>query len=439
MKLVLRELRSVLVASASSGGTLAAVRNFGRHGISTHVVSSTRLGAAAWSRYASRSYFAPPEIESEKFIARLLAIGKNNPGLVLLPTSDQTAWIYTANADALARHFSIYQPSLESIQCILDKKLLAGAALQAGLDVLPSWDPEDSGALLKLVKSLPYPILIKPRTHVQRVRNDKGVVVETPAELLKQYKNLLDCERYQSTSSTQPINSHRPLLQQFAVDGSQAVQSITGFIDQTGEHFVTRRSVKIFQRSQPVGVGVCHESLPPSPGLSKLTRDLCRQLNYFGVFEAEFIWFNGRWALIDFNPRFYNQTGLDIFRGMPLPLLAFLDATGQATALSEAVANAQIENEAPAVFCDRFTLNAILVARRIFSQATRSDTQRWRAWIRRHLKHCVDVAIDTSDPLPAIVHALSEIYLGVRALPRFVFAAPRKSRPLAGLAQKVPS
>ena len=46
--------------------------------------------------------------------------------------------------------------------------------------------------------------------------------------------------------------------------GSQAVQSITGFIDRTGEHFVTRRSVKIFQRSQPVGVGVCHRSLPPS-------------------------------------------------------------------------------------------------------------------------------------------------------------------------------
>ena len=335
------------------------MRNFGRQGISTHVVSSTRLGAAAWSRYAIRSYSAPSEIESEEFIARLLAIGKNNPGLVLLPTSDQTAWIYTANADALAQHFCMYQPSLETIRHILDKKLLAGAALQAGLEVLPSWDPEDSGALLKLVKSLPYPILIKPRTHVQRVRNDKGVVVETPAELLKQYKNLLNRERYHSTSSTQAINFHRPFLQQFAVDGSQAVQSITGFIDRTGEHFVTRRSVKIFQRSQPVGVGVCHESLPPSPGLSKLTRDLCRELNYFGVFEAEFIWFNGRWALIDFNPRFYNQTGLDIFRGMPLPLLACISGchgSGNGPQRRPRWPTRKLKMTHTAVFCDRFTL-----------------------------------------------------------------------------------
>ena len=153
MKLPSRAQNSVLLASASSGGTLAAVRNFGRHGISTHVVSSTLLGAAAWSRYASRSYFAPSEIESEKFIARLLAIGKRNLGLVLLPTSDQTAWTYTANADALAQHFTMYQPSLESIQRILDKQLLAGVALQAGLDVLPSLDPETSGALLKFRSS----------------------------------------------------------------------------------------------------------------------------------------------------------------------------------------------------------------------------------------------------------------------------------------------
>ena len=121
MKPILREQRSVLVASASSGGTLAAVRNFGRHGISTHVVSSTRLGAAAWSRYASRSYFAPSEIESENFVARL----PGNNWKSQLPASCcfllriRTAWTYTANADALAQYFSMYQPSLESIRRIL--------------------------------------------------------------------------------------------------------------------------------------------------------------------------------------------------------------------------------------------------------------------------------------------------------------------------------
>jgi D-aspartate ligase len=429
----------VLLASASSGGTIAAVRNFGRNGVSAQIVSSTNLGAAAWSRHASRSYSAPPEIDSERFLNRLLAIGKADPGLVLLPTSDETAWMFTANATRLGRYFCMYQPSIESIQNILDKKLLNDAAIRAGVDVLPSWDPKSSEELSKLAGSLPYPMLIKPRTHVRRIRNDKGVIVETPGELLKQYESVLVRERYRSSPQKPTLESYRPLLQQFAVAGSQRVQSITGFIDRTGELFVTRRSAKVFQRSQPVGVGVCHEALTPSPALSKTVYDLCRQLNYFGIFEVEFIWFNGRWAMIDFNPRFYNQIGLDIRRGMPLPLLAFLDASGQTTALREAVAKAQVRDESPLVFCDRFTFNAILLAQGFFLRTPFADLKQWRAWIRRHGAYCVDVAIDHLDPVPGIVHALSEIYLGVKALPRFVLRAPGKFLAPTEKVRKVPS
>jgi len=439
VKVPSRGQHSVLLASASAGGTIAAVRNLGRNGVKAHVLSSTRLDAAAWSRHTSRTFSAPSEIDYELFFDRIMAIGKANPGLVLLPTSDQTAWIYTANADALAKYFLMYQPSLESIRRILDKKLLTDAAIQAGLDVLPSWDPETSDELWKLVATFPYPMLIKPRTHVQRLRNDKGVVVETPDEFSKQYENFLVRERYRSAPPAQSIGFQRPLLQQFAVHGSQNVQSVTGFIDRTGELFVSRRSVKVFQRSQPVGVGICHEALPASPELSRMAYDLCRELNYFGVFEAEFILFNGRWAMIDFNPRFYHQIGLDTRRGMPLPLLEFLAASGQTDALSEAVAKAQVENEAPSVFCDRFTLKAILLAQGIVSGVPRANRQRWRAWSRQHAGHCVDVAMDYSDPMPAIIHALSEICLGVRALPRFVRTTTRKSLAPTALAKKVPS
>jgi predicted ATP-grasp superfamily ATP-dependent carboligase len=430
---------SVLLASASSGGTIAAVRNFGKNRISAQVVSSSRLGAAAWSRYASRSYSAPLEIDHEGFLNRLLAIGKENPGIVLLPTSDETAWMFTAHAEHLGRYFRLYQPSLETIRNILDKKLLADAAVEAGVDVLPSWNPQNSDQLASLATTFSYPLLIKPRTHVQRLRNDKGVVVETPAELAEKYDRFLAREIDQSDPHSRSIDALRPLLQQFAVDGSRRVQSITGFIDRSGKLFVTRRSAKVFQRSQPIGVGICHEALPPSPGLSKMAYDLCRQLNYFGIFEVEFIWFGGRWAMIDFNPRFYNQIGLDIRRGMPLPLFAFLDASGQTKALSEAVAQAQIETEAAFVFCDRFTLHAILLAQLFFLRTPLTDLKHWRAWIRRHAAHCVDVAIDYSDPLPGIVHALSEIYLGLKALPRFVMTTPRKFFPPTGRVRKLPS
>ena len=51
----------------------------------------------------------------------------------------------------------------------------------------------------------------------------------------------------------------RPVIQKFVNIGREGVVSITGFIGRSADVFVTRRSTKIFQRSRPVGVGVCYE------------------------------------------------------------------------------------------------------------------------------------------------------------------------------------
>ena len=177
---------SLVLATAGAGGTIAAVRNLGAKGVDVEVISSERLGAAAWSRYAKRTYSAPPESDSQQFLERLLAIGEANPGRILLPTSDETAWIYAENALLLERHFRLYHPPISSLRRILDKKLFSDAAISVGLSVLPSWDPLSLEELAALAPNLPFPILIKPRTHVHRVRNDKGVVVDSPHELFRE-------------------------------------------------------------------------------------------------------------------------------------------------------------------------------------------------------------------------------------------------------------
>jgi D-aspartate ligase len=421
---------SVLLASASSGGTIAAVRHLGANGIDVRIISSQRLDAAAWSRRAANSFSAPPESESGRFLERLLLIGAADPGQILLPTSDETAWLYSVNAALLKKHFCVYQPSVESLQRILDKKLFASAATRAGLAVLPSWDPRSIDEVADLAPTLPYPILIKPRTHVHRLRNDKGVVVQSKNELIDQYQRFVDREQDRIADSLLP-DASLPILQQFVSVGSEGVHSVTGFIDRTGELFVTRRSTKVFQRSQPVGVGVCFESLPAARMLSDAVRRLCQELSYFGIFEVEFLWFDGRWAAIDFNPRLFNQVGMDIRRGMPLPLLACLDAASETAALREAVAKAQAEDEGDqTVFCDRFTLRAILFAQAMTGRISHERLAYWRAWMKRHAAHAVDLAADDSDPMPGVIHALSEIYLGLKSFPRFLRLTPRAS-PLA--------
>jgi predicted ATP-grasp superfamily ATP-dependent carboligase len=430
---------SVLLASAASGGTIAAVRHLGSQNIDVRVVSSHRLGAAAWSNHVARAYSAPPENESQRFLERLLAIGAADSGQILLPTSDETAWMYTENAALLNRHFCLYQPTIASLRRILDKKLFADAAISAGLAVLPTWDPRSVDDVTALAPTLPYPILIKPRTHVHRLRNDKGVVVYSPPDLINQYRRFIDREQVRAADDSLLPNAGLPILQQFVRVGSEGVHSITGFIDRTGELFVTRGATKVFQRSQPVGVGVCFESRPPSPALSNAVHRLCRDLGYFGIFEVEFLWFDGHWAAIDFNPRLFNQIGIDIRRGMPLPLLACLDAAGETTILRDAVAKAQEENDGQTVLYDRFTLRAILLAQTITGQISHEDRAYWRAWTKKHAGHAVDLAADASDPIPGFIHALSEIYLGLKSFPRFMRSTSRVSPLSPHVIRKEPS
>jgi D-aspartate ligase len=432
----LSKRRSVLLASASSGGTIAAARHLAANGFEVGVVSSHHLGAAAWSRHATRSYLAPSESESQGLLKRLIAIGTNDPGQILLPTSDETAWLYTLNANELGRYFRLAQPSIEVLQKILDKKLFADAATRAGLAVLPSWDPRTIDDVVALAPALPYPILIKPRTHVHRLRNDKGVVVHSADDLISQYQRFIDRERTRAADDPLLCDANLPILQQFVRVGSEGVHSITGFIDRTGQLFVTRAATKVFQRSQPVGVGVCFESRPPSPALSDAVRKLCLELGYFGIFEVEFLWSDGCWAAIDFNPRLFNQIGMDIRRGMPLPLFACLDATGEFEALREVVANAQAEQDEQTVFFDRFTLRAILLARRMTARISHEDSLYWHDWIKRHAAHAVDFSADAADPVPGLIHVLSEIYLGLKSFPRFLRLTPRASAHASQLLSK---
>ncbi len=280
-RLVLGNISSVLLASAASGGTIAAVRDLGVRGFNVGVVSSHRLGAAAWSRHAATVYSAPAESESEKFLNRLLEIGAADPGRILLPTSDETAWMYTTNATLLKRYFRLYQPAAEILRRVLDKKLLAESSIRAGLQVLPTWDPQNIHELADLAPRLPYPVLIKPRTHVGRARNDKGIVVSSAPELLNQYQRFLHREQAPSASSKMSGDDKFPILQKFIQVGREGVHSVTGFVDRSGELFTARASRKVFQRSQPVGVGVVFEAIPLDPALSEAARRLCRELRYF--------------------------------------------------------------------------------------------------------------------------------------------------------------
>lgn len=407
----------VLLARPRYAGTVAAIRDLARDNIPVAVLSEGLLDCSRWSRHVGRRIAARSQADPKELLASLRQLVADGRDYLLLPTCDTSAWTYAAFADQLAPDFRLYAPSLETMERILDKPSLEAACADVGLPCLQSWIVRDEVELAALAPTLPFPIMIKPRTHVRRLRNDKGAVVRDKAELIAAWHRL---SRRETRSFAGSGATHRPILylQHFVSTRERGVLSVAGFIDRSGRQFVARAARKVMLRSEPAGVGVCFEATALEHRLEQAVAALCRTLGYFGVFEVEFVWDGADWAVIDFNPRFYNQMALDIARGMPLARLCYFDAIrdrSRLAALAEAARRAPAFTS-PLCLRDGFTMMLILAARRLSGRLSGQDRLFWRDWNRENGHRMMDLIRSDSDPWVWRVHVVSELRLGLRKL-----------------------
>jgi predicted ATP-grasp superfamily ATP-dependent carboligase len=181
--------------------------------------------------------------------------------------------------------------------------------------------------------------------------------------------------------------------------------------------------VKVLQQPRRLGIGVCFEDAALDPDLAAALAALCRGTGYFGVFEAEFIRKGDRRLLIDFNPRYYNQMGFEIARGLPLPLLVHAAASRDEPRLRAAVRDAQATPKGAArIYCHRLALAMILAAQRLSGRMCAAEVERWRAWYARSRRYAVDAAFRPQDLLPGFLATASELGRTLRH-PRAFFRA----------------
>ena len=409
----------ILVACPTTAGTLAAVRTLGQAGVPVFVCGERGLSAARLSRFA-HSYWTFESTASEAdFLAGLRSWTAHASGHVLLPASDETAWLFAKHGEELERHYTVYAPRIDAIETILDKQRLWQACKAIGVATLPSWFPESLADVATLAFQVAFPVLIKPRQHLFRSGREKGTVVWSAKDLESAFEAFVWRERggeKDSASTKQPL----PIIQTFVETAVENVLSLAGFIDRSGTRTIVNATRKILQRSRPAGVGLAFESIAVPAGLGEEALRLCRHIGTFGVFEIEFVWHDGAWRLIDFNPRFYQEMRLDIERGVPLPLLAYLDACGDLAGLDAVLAAARTGTKSTLGFSDMFTTTLMMALRMCTNfAATRAPI----AWHWRHRGALVDATFDWRDPLPFLGHAICELRLGLEQLPRLIFEA----------------
>jgi D-aspartate ligase len=410
-----------LLTMPGYGGTLAAVRCLGRAGIPVTVASDARLQPAAWSRWTSRRVRCPPPSDANRFMDWLLRFGEREPGHVLYPTSDDLAYLFAGLADDIRKCFLVYEPPVDTLLTLLDKKSLLFAARRAGIESALTWFPEDDAALERVARQARFPVLIKPRTQVLWPTLHKGTRVDRREDLAAAYSSYLRARRHSPALLAHRPDLARPMVQEYHSEAEEQIESVAGFIDAGGELFVARAANKLLQQPRRVGIGVCFEDTALEAPVGRAVAALCRDTGYFGVFEAEFIRSGDRRLLIDFNPRYYNQMAFEIARGLPLPLMVHAAARGDRPRLRAAVSAAQAADPGEArVYCHRSAAAIIIGAQRLSRRMDLGDVRRWREWYARHRGHAVDPVFDAEDVLPGLLATSGQLWQALRHPRAFV-------------------
>jgi len=390
----------VLLTMANYNGTLAAVRALGRAGIPVTTADPNRLAVSAWSKYTRVRVQCPGVRDTERFLEWLIAFGRKHGRHVLLPTSDDTAWLYSLHREELSRHFYLSSPSVDVVYRLLNKRRLYQEAVEAGLNVPRTWFPQTAEELARCGREARFPVMIKPLTQVMFKTQSKGLLVESADRLAAHYADFAR-QPHEATLLDLDPSAARPMVQEFFPEAATGIYNISAYVHR-GRICGARAARKLLQQPRRLGTGVCFEEAPVVPELAEGLERLVARVGFSGVFEAEFINAQKHPVLIDFNPRFYNQMGFDIDRGLPLPLLAYYEAVGSHKVMEEICETQRLSAQPhDRVYVDLFSLRILLFAQRLSGALSHAEKKRWTEWYEMHRDRCTYAVLDTTDKLPA--------------------------------------
>jgi len=306
---------------------LTAARCLGREGIS---VRGFDIGAGAaragfHSRYC-KADVCPDPLEQPDDLVRFLRrqAGERSEKIVVLPTSDLFFLFLSRHRAQLADKFLISLPAEDVAEKVVNKRGLYELAAANGTPFPQSYFPGTYDEALAVKDSLRYPAFIKPYWGHQWRRHfgggHKGFKVHSPDEFLSRFQEVL-------------ASGHSALVQSYITSPDDNLFSLSLYVSKTGGVMATfpRRQV----RQYPPNSGTVTLAISEhNPGLAANGAHFCRSIGYRGIAGLEYKRDaeDNQYKLLDFNPRLMLSDSLTAYCGINLPLMQYLDLTGQAPA-----------------------------------------------------------------------------------------------------------
>jgi D-aspartate ligase len=281
---------------------LAAIRSLGRADIRVLAVDDRSSALGFRSRYAEPRR-SPDRDDRESFVSFLDRLGEG----VVFPTGDRDLETLARNQDVLPFQFPF--PGWEVLAGVQDKRRQLAAATRAHVDVPRFADaPTDDFG---------YPVLVKPVEPVA-FRERYGV------------KAFRCATREELDNRFEEASDFHPLVQEWIPGGDDTLHTVGSYVARDGEALGLFSGRKLVQTPRQIGTARVAEA-GWLPELVDEALRLLRELGVFGVSQVEFKRDprDGRFKLIEVNPRLWEWHGLAAACGVDLPRIAYLDAIGE--------------------------------------------------------------------------------------------------------------
>ena len=291
---------------------LAAIRSLGRAGIEV-VAADHRVSPLGFrSRYATPLRVPDPAEDEAGFVDRVAAVGP----AVVFPTHDPPLNALARNRDRLDG-FRFPFPEWGRLEQIQDKRYQLEAAASADLDVPETRFPASASEARSAGEELGFPVLVKPR-HPDGFKRAFG-------------RQAFRCENAEALERAyEDAEPFGPMVQELVPGGDDELYSLGSYVGRAGEPLGLFSGRKLKQ--VPPGIGTCRvgEAIWVQEVVDSGLRFL-RALGFNGISQVEFKRDprDGRFKVMEINPRLWQWHGLAAACGVDLPLIAWRDLTGE--------------------------------------------------------------------------------------------------------------
>jgi len=290
---------------------LAAIRSLGRAGIRALAVDHRPSALGFRSRYAERFVSADPHTDSTRFIASIRALGE----VVVFPTHD-------AQLNLIAQHLGDLQvlapfPDWDILEQVQSKRAQFDQALAAGVDVPETHYPRTVAEARAAAEEIGLPVLVKPEHPVgfkQRFRR-QAFRCETLDDVEDAYTQ---------------AEEFGAMVQELIPGEDDALYTVGSYVARDGRPLGVFSGRKL--RQTPPGIGTCRvgEAVWAQDAVDAALR-LLKAFDYFGLSQVEFKRDprDGKFKLMEINPRLWQWHGLAAACGIDLPRIAYADLVGE--------------------------------------------------------------------------------------------------------------